>query len=506
MDVNVSNLLRKKAILFENVKRENCKKELIMDYFHIKGVKLKKNDIHIMTNILCRPTGRIMILTDNMKKQNFNFDFGSLPEAREHLSLDEKIMSAKSAEHSGNSPNSNNSNTANAVEDSSRCDIHVGDKSNVELRGHNQENTDRAKGETQEELKNAKDEVVEEVVEEEEEEYACSNMWNKNLKNLFKECKIHLCDDFEIEKFVEECERFLRFTEDIKRIARFENLDKIITIINIPNCYGRKELAQIIYDCARIHVKLNNIIFRFKKNGIQSDCAYVLCNSVNDGNILINKMQEYPVAKKYHLREFFGTSFLYASKSNLFLSSEKLDYVTIFSKYKIFTCGWHKDISIKEFESFLITLKIFPKKIIKIDYRTGGAARGAQQEHSAGESAHQSDDQPEDHADCKYQLSPVDPHHILISIDEVESAATNADRTNDPHDDNTSSFILFFENMRMTKKVFTKLERLKKKWKISASKNFYAYPKTPDIHFNDDEDYEDENEYEDSDLDEEIEY
>ncbi|ANQ10067.1 Uncharacterized protein PCOAH_00040010 [Plasmodium coatneyi] len=499
VDVNVSNLLRKKAILFENVKRENCKKELIMDYFHIKGVKLKKNDIHIMTNILCRPTGRIMILTDNMKKQNFNFDFGSLQGGKEDLPLDERRVSKESGEDSGDSPNSNNSNSANEVEGALRCDIQGDGNSSVQLRGHNQVNADRANGATEEEV---------------DEEYRYTNVWNKNLKNLFKECKIHLCDDFEIEKFVEECERFLRFTEDIKRVAKFENLDKIITIINIPNCYGRKELAQIIYDCARIKVKLKNIIFRFKKNGIQSDCAYVLCDSVNDGNILVNKMQEYPVAKKYHLREFFGTSFLYASKSNLFLSSEKLDYVTIFSKYKIFTCGWHKDISIKEFESFLITLKIFPKKIIKIDYRIRGATTANQQEHSAANSAHQPMDQPmnesvdqsEDHTDCKYQLSPVDPHHILISIDEVDSDAVASDRSNDPQDANTASFILFFENMRMTKKVFTKLERLKKKWKISASKNFYAYPKTPDIHFNDDEEYDDENEYEDSDLDEEIEY
>ncbi|KMZ78019.1 hypothetical protein PVIIG_00706 [Plasmodium vivax India VII] len=496
MDVNVSNLLRKKAILFENVKRENCKKELILDYFDIKGVKLKKNDIHIMTNILCRPTGRIMILTDSMKKQNFNFDFGSLSGGRENLPLDEKRASLESGEDSGDSPNSDNCNGANQV----------GANSSVQMGGRDQVSAAQANGEAEEESKeaNAEEADAEEADAEEAdaEEHPRTNVWNKKLKNLFKECKIHLCDDFEIEKFVEECERFLRFTEDIKRVARFENLDKIITIINIPNCYGRKELAQIIYDCARINVKLKNIIFRFKKNGIQSDCAYVLCDSVNDGNILVNKMQEYPVAKKYHLREFFGTSFLYASKSNLFLSSEKLDYVTIFSKYKIFTCGWHKDISIKEFESFLITLKIFPKKIVKIDHRRGGGARSARQEHPAGNAAHHS----EDHPDCEHQLSPVDPHHILISIDEVDSAEADADRTGDPQDANTASFILFFENMRMTKKVFTKLERLKKKWKISASKNFYAYPKTPDIHFNDDEDYDDENEYEDSDLDEEIEY
>ncbi|GAW83478.1 hypothetical protein, conserved [Plasmodium gonderi] len=494
-DVNISNLLRKKGILFENVKRDNCKKELILSYFDLKGVKLRGNDIHIMTNILCRPTGRIMILIDNMKKQNFNFDFGTLSGGESNITREENKMD----DEVGDSKNSKmlDEKGGTSIDDRNTKSSFSSKKEHDELSNDKTNNRER------------------------KEEHICTNMWNRNLKNLFKECKIHLCDDYEIEKFVEECERFIRFTEDIKRIARFENIEKIVTIINIPSCYGRKELAQIIYDCAKIKVKLKNIIFRFKKNGIQSDCAYVLCNSVNDANILINKMQEYPVAKKYHLREFYGTAFLYASKNNLFLSSEKLDYITIFSKYKIFTCGWHKDITIKEFESFLITLKIFPKKIIKINYNrkiigsdnTSVCIQGqgdGSQKQSIGES------------DPKHELSTVDSNHILINIyemnpssmetDETTNTTSSANSTDDmtdrenASDTNTSSFILFFENMRMTKKVFTKLERLKKKWKISTSKNFYAYPKVPDIHFNDDEDYDDENEYEDSDLDEEIEY
>ncbi|CRH02525.1 conserved Plasmodium protein, unknown function [Plasmodium relictum] len=455
-DINISNLLRKKAILFENVKRENCKIDLILKYFELKGLHIKKNEVHIMTNILHRPTGRIMILIDNIKKQNFNFNFDNFEKNEDNKNDDKQIENYNNGKNSNITENSRNDNKL-------LCD-------------------------NNHESKKAFNEINDIVI---------NKKYHSNLKNLFSDCKIHLCDNYEIEKFVEECERLLRFTEDIKRISKFENLDKIVTIINIPSCYGRKELSEIIYECANIKVKLKNIIFRFKKNGNQSDCAYVLCNNINEANILINKMQEYPVAKKYHLKEFYGTAFLYASKSNLFISSEKLDYLTIFSKYKIFTCGWHKDISIKEFENFLITLKIFPCKIIKINYNI---------KESEEDITRNNGDEKNEKDNNKYELSEINPNHITINIDELSTISNNHSSLNERNDLNTSSFILFFENMRMTKKVFTKLERLKKKWKISASSNFYAYPKIPDIHFNDDNNYADENEYEDSDLDEEIEY
>ncbi|KAI4834826.1 hypothetical protein MKS88_005505 [Plasmodium brasilianum] len=504
-DVNISNLLRKKAILFENVKRENCKKELILNYFNMKGVKLKSGDIHIMTNIFCRPTGRIIVLIDDIKKQNFNFNFDT-HNRKEHNADTENIAESCNTEKNGMGENNNSLHDSSDVINSEKnkktyCQLSSKEDNKLFVQKDNQTGS----------------------------ETTSSKRWNMQLKNMFKDCKIHLCDDYEIEKFIEECERFLRFTEDIKRIAKFENLNKIVTIINIPSCYGRKEVAQIIFDCAKINVELKNIIFRFKKNGIQSDCAYVLCNNINDANIILNKMQEYPVAKKYHLKEFFGTCFLYASKNNLFISSDKLDYITIFSKYKIFTCGWHKDISIKEFESFLITLKIFPNKIIKINYNTkvitddirdsfdsqqrdekdgkGNGINGIVPDKiKANEVSHKRGNNVDSNTSNKYQLSHIDYNHILINIEEFCSSMSIYDKLNEANELNTSSFILFFENMRMTKKVFTKFERLKKKWKMSATNNFYAYPKIPDIHFNDDENYKDENDYEDSDLDEEIEY
>ncbi|KYN99209.1 hypothetical protein PRSY57_0811300 [Plasmodium reichenowi] len=465
-DLNVSKLLRKKGILFENVKRENCVKDLIVKFMELKGVPINEDDIHIMKNILCRPTGRIMILIDNLKKQNFNFNFD----------MYEKKEEQNEREHFKDKMKTNNIKNGQVIKENEK---NISDNKDImNITNNNDDKTN--------------------IIYNKEEYY--------KLKTLFKDCKIHLCDDYEIEKFVEECERFLRFTDDIKRISKFENLDKIITIINIPSCYGRKELSEIIYTACNVRIELNNIIFRFKKNGIQSDCAYILCNNIKDANIIIHTIQEYPVAKKYHLTEFYGTSFLYASKNNLFISSEKLDYITIFSKYKIFTCGWHKDISIKEFESFLITLKIFPKKIIKINYSKNNILKN--NENKPDERSNDKTLREQISDNNINQLNQTNPNHILINIEE-ESSSHNDNKSNESNEENdlnTSSFILFFENMRMTKKVFTKFERLKKKWKMSASNNFYAYPKIPDIHFSDDIEYMDENEYEDSDLDEEIEY
>ncbi|SCQ16914.1 conserved Plasmodium protein, unknown function [Plasmodium ovale] len=494
-DINLFNLLRKKAILFENVKREYCKKEIILKYFYMKGLKLEKNDIHIMTNILCRPTGRIMVLIEDKKKKNFTFDFDVLHKGKVETHEEESMIK--------NYYMDENNIECNEIDDdksliSNDDTVDISEKRKKDISSLMKKKTFNQMDIYDDTPKN--------------EQIGGNSIANINFKRIFTDCKFHLCDDYEIEKFVEECERYIRFTEDIKRISKFENIDKIITIINIPSCYGRKELAKIILDCSNIRIYLKNIIFRFKKNGIQSDCAYVLCNTISEANILINKMQEYPIAKKYHLKEFYGTSFLYASKNNLFLSSEKLDYLTIFSKYKIFTCGWHKDISTREFESFLITLKIFPKKIVKINYTGGDTAVDKVADKVADNVADKAVDNVAEKAASsdgdKLAQSVVEPNHVTINIDEICAAADDhgSISANELSEFNTSSFILFFENMRMTKKVFTKLERLKKKWKMAASSNFYAYPKVPDIHFDDDDEYKDENEYEDSDLDEEIEY
>ncbi|CXJ17667.1 conserved Plasmodium protein, unknown function [Plasmodium berghei] len=491
--LNISNLLKKKGILFENVKREHCKKDLILNYFNIKGFKIKDDDIHIMTNILCRPTGRILVLIDDIKKQNFNFDFDTIKNKESNTSISHKEEDLMC------------DNNNNCRDDSNRI---LGNNNLHKNEDHiNLDDNDRQAGDRNEGIENKYTDSIDEEASKKRVTY------NLSEKNIFSNCKFHICDDYEIEKFVEECERFIRFTEDIKRISSFGNLNKIVTIINIPSCYGRKELSQVIYDCAKIKVKLNNIIFRFKKNGIQSDCAYILCNTANDANMLLNKMQEYPIAKKYHLKEFYGAAFLYASKNNLFISSDKLDYITIFSKYKIFTCGWHRDISIKEFESFLITLKIFPKKIIKINYNHAKKINDEnfnQSQETCQQNNYKNNiigEKSKEEDNNKMELAKTNDNHILINIDECSSSLTNdCTLPNQESETNTSSFILFFENMRMTKKVFTKLERLKKKWKMSPTSNFYAYPKIPDIHFNDEEEYRDENEYEDSDLDEEIEY
>lgn len=241
----------------------------------LKGVPINEDDIHIMKNILCRPTGRIMILIDNLKKQNFNFNFD----------MYEKKEEQNEREHFNDKMKTNNIKNGQVIKENEKNKSDNKDIMNIT---------------------NNNDDDKTNIIYNKEEYY--------KLKTLFKDCKIHLCDDYEIEKFVEECERFLRFTDDIKRISKFENLDKIITIINIPSCYGRKELSEIIYTACNVRIELNNIIFRFKKNGIQSDCAYILCNNIKDANIIIHTIQEYPVAKKISSYRILWNSLLICFK------------------------------------------------------------------------------------------------------------------------------------------------------------------------------------------------
>lgn len=106
---------------------------------------------------------------------------------------------------------------------------------------------------------------------------------------------------------------------------------------------------------------------------------------------------------------------------------------------------------------FLITLKIFPKKIIKINYSKNNILKN-------------NENKPDEHSNDKTlrehicdnninQLNQTNPNHILINIEE-ESSSHNDNKSkesNEQNDLNTSSFILFFENMRMTKKVFYKI-------------------------------------------------
>jgi hypothetical protein len=72
--------------------------------------------------------------------------------------------------------------------------------------------------------------------------------------------------------------------------------------------------------------------------------------------------------------------------------------------------------------------------------------------------------------------------------------------------DSSGSFLLRFDRMKNTKLVFSRLQRLKRRWRIGTHVPFFAYPVRADIHFAGDHVHADEQSDCDSDLDEPVMY
>merc|ERR1712226_1524385 len=100
-------------------------------------------------------------------------------------------------------------------------------------------------------------------------------------------------------------------------------------------------------------------------------------------------------------------------------------------KFQVYTTGWDADMEADEFESFLNHLKFFPLRVRKIQV---------------------------------HQTTPAP----------------------------TSGFLLTFPNMKVTKLVFMRLRRMKRRWQLPQSQILYAYPKLCDVHWSHETRYADE--------------
>ena len=246
------------------------------------------------------------------------------------------------------------------------------------------------------------------------------------------------------ELFVEQCERYIRFTDDIRRFAAEamnDGFNRIITISGLPKSYSRADVASIISEATKGTVtvgKLRDIVFRFKRDGYQSDTCFVLMQTAEDALQAIKAIQEYPVPQKKVYGTSFGCSFISADRSSLFLSEEQLDYMLDDCKYWVMTLGWNSELTESQMGDVLNKLAIFPNRIVKLNVEGG--------------------------------------------------------------------FLMRFDRMKNTKLVFTRLNRLKRRWRIPSHVSFFAYPVKADIHFSGDETHADEMSDCDSDLDEPVMY
>lgn len=253
-------------------------------------------------------------------------------------------------------------------------------------------------------------------------------------------------DRIESEVFVEQCERFVSFTDDIRRLAGEASKDgfhRIVTLTGIPKSYSRADVGAIISEATKGSVSvthLRDIVFRFKKNGYQSDTCFVLLPTAEDALQVLKAIQEYPVPQRRVYGTSFGCSFVHADRSALFISDPELDFTLDGCKYWVMTLGWNAELDEIQMRSVLNKLAVFPNKIVKVKGGNGG------------------------------------------------------------------EFLLRFDRMKNAKLVFTRLNRLKRRWRIPSQIPFFAYPVKADVHFQGDSVHADEASDSDSDLDEPVMY
>lgn len=253
-------------------------------------------------------------------------------------------------------------------------------------------------------------------------------------------------DQKDTELFVEQCERYVKFTDDVRRLAEAaenDGFNRIITISGLPKSYSREDVAQIVFEATKGSVSvssLRDIVFRFKKNGYQSDTCFVLLGTADDALQVMKAIQEYAVPQRRVYGTSFGCSFINADRSCLFMSDKNLDYVLDDTKNWVMTLGWNNDLEADQMEQVLHRMAIYPNKIIKLGIKNSGG------------------------------------------------------------------FLLRFDRMKNTKLVFTRLNRLKQRWRIPANIPFFAYPVNADVHYKGDSVHADEASDCDSDLDEPVMY
>lgn len=249
-------------------------------------------------------------------------------------------------------------------------------------------------------------------------------------------------DRYDVEAFVEQCERFVRLSEDLRRLARPEHFLRTITITGVPEGYGRRDIVNVVRATCGVEVPATDVVFRFKRWGRQSDTCYVICPSEQQADRCVSKIQELAVPKRAAYGTLFGAAFLWSSRGSLFLSNEALDFLIHDAKSWVFTTGWQEDMGTDEFAALVGQMQLRPVRVEKIH---------------------------------------------------VEA-------------DSSSGFFVLFSDTDRAKRAIVKLRRLQHRWRIKRETPFVAYPRRVDIHREDEARYEDEDSAEDSDLEEPVHY
>ncbi|KAL8445039.1 hypothetical protein Emed_005891 [Eimeria media] len=217
-----------------------------------------------------------------------------------------------------------------------------------------------------------------------------------------------------------------------------------VTLEPLPTHWRKKDVRDFLERQFGVKLGLEDIVFSFDRHGQQQPVCFCCCSSEKDAVLLLQQLQEFAVPNHPLYPDLFG-------HSALFVTHEDLDYLPVmqmgalrllFFCFSVFTSGWAGDLTETEFLSLLRQLRIFPSSVFRFQQK------GAEE----------------------------------------------------------TGFFLQFDRMKDVKIVISRLQLLKRRWKVSPNTVFFALPRRVDLHFEDDVIYADEDEAADSDLDEPIDY
>lgn len=249
-------------------------------------------------------------------------------------------------------------------------------------------------------------------------------------------------DRYDVEAFVEQSERFVRLSDDLRRLAQPEHFLRTITITGVPGNYGRRDIVNVIASHCNVTVDPRDVVFRFKRWGRQSDTCYVICPTQKNADHCLARIQELAVPKRAAYGSLFGAAFLWSSRGTLFVTDHKLDFLVHDSMSWVFSTGWQEDLQEDDLLAVLQQMRFLPIRAVR-----------------------------------------------------YPNAA-----------DQSASFFLEFDNMDRTKQAMIRLRRLQRRWQIKPETPFVAYPRRLDIHREHEEMYEDDDSAGDSDLEEPVHY
>ena len=198
----------------------------------------------------------------------------------------------------------------------------------------------------------------------------------KTLKSGFpEEMVLRPLDEFDTRNFFEQCRRLHSFTDDLRGLVSEGPENAVVTVTGVPDTYGVSDVKAVIK--AKVpDVKISSVVFPFEAHwGVQQSTVFIRTKTSEQADKVVDAIgSDHPVPIRRLHGVNFGTALLSASKSTLFVSSDKMPSHQLYgSKYWVMSMGWKPQTSEAQFLAEMHKLRIFPENIDTLTLSTNSS-------------------------------------------------------------------------------------------------------------------------------------